>query len=73
MMYAMMLRDFDDLEKGKYYPIVDTLIDDGSAVIDKNKGRIREELSLIPSEYYVRMTEKQVAEQIKKQVLGGKK
>lgn len=30
MEYAMMNRDFDGLKKNRYYPIVDTLIDDGS-------------------------------------------
>lgn len=33
-----MNRDFDGLKKEKYYPIVDTLIDDGSAVVDLNRG-----------------------------------
>ena len=52
MTYALMLRDFDGLEKGKKYPIVDTLIDDGSAVVDLNCGVGEEKLRLIPLEFY---------------------
>lgn len=52
MEYALMNRDFDGLRKNKYYPIVDTLIDDGSAVVDLNKGEGKEELRCIPPEFY---------------------
>lgn len=69
MMYAMMLRDFDGLEKDKYYPIVETLTNDGSAVVDLNRGRVRQQLRLIPPEYYVPMTAEQVAKQIKLRTL----
>ena len=54
MTYALMLRDFDGLKEGDMYPIVDTLIDDGSAVVDLNKGVGREELRCIPPEFYER-------------------
>ena len=54
MPYALMLRDFDGLKEGDIYPIVDTLIDDGSVVVDLNKGQGREELRCIPPEFYER-------------------
>lgn len=54
MPFAIMLRDFDGLKKGDIYPIVDTLIDDGSAVVDLNKGHGKEELRCIPPEFYER-------------------
>lgn len=50
--HALMLRDFDGLKKDERYPIVDTLIDDGSAVVDLNKGEGKEELRCIPPEFY---------------------
>ncbi len=52
MTYALMLRGFDGLKEGDIYPIVDTLIDDGSAVVDLNKGHGKEELRCIPPEFY---------------------
>ena len=55
MGYALMLRDFDGLKKGELYPIVDTLIDDSSAVVDLNMGIGKEELRCIPPEYYKRV------------------
>lgn len=64
-MYALMLKDFDGLKKEKYYPIVDTLIDDGSAVVDLNRGIGKEELRCIPPELYIPLTARQVAERIK--------
>lgn len=54
MTYALMLRDFDGLKEGDIYPIVDTLVDDGYAVVDLNKGHGREELRCIPPEFYDR-------------------
>lgn len=54
MYYALMLRDFDGLKHGELYPIVDTLIDDGSAVVDLNFGKGKEELRCIPPEFYIR-------------------
>lgn len=65
MEYALMNRDFDGLKKEKYYPIVDTLIDDGSAVVDLKRGVGKEELRCIPPEFYIPLTAKQVAERIK--------
>ena len=65
MTYALMLKDFDGLKKEKYYPIVDTLIDDGSAVVDLNRGIGKEELRCIPPEFYIPLTAGQVAERIK--------
>lgn len=65
MEYALMNRDFDGLKKEKYYPIVDTLIDDGSAVVDLNRGIGKEELRCIPPELYIPLTARQVAERIK--------
>jgi hypothetical protein len=65
MTYALMLKDFDGLKKEKYYPIVDTLIDDGSAVVDLNRGIGKEELRCIPPEFYIPLTARQVAERIK--------
>lgn len=56
-MQALMLRDFDGLKIGEKYPIVDTLIDDGSAVVDLNKGVGREELRRIPPEFYKKVEE----------------
>lgn len=53
MPFALMLRDFDGLKEGDVYPIVDTLIDDGSAVVDLNKGHGKEELRCIPPEFYL--------------------
>lgn len=50
--YALMLRDFDGLKKGESYPIVDNLVDDGSAVVDLKKGEGKEELRCIPPEFY---------------------
>lgn len=50
--YALMLRDFDGLKNGESYPIVDNLIDDGSAVVDLNKREGKEELRCIPPEFY---------------------
>ena len=70
MTYALMLKDFDGLKKNKYYPIVDTLIDDGSAVVDLNRGQGREELRCIPPEYYIPMTAEQIAALVKKKALG---
>ena len=71
MEYALMLRDFDGLKKGKYYPIVDTLIDDGSAVVDLNRGQgKREELRCILPEFYIPMTAEQLAALVKKKALG---
>jgi hypothetical protein len=55
--YALMLRDFDGLKVGEKYPIVDTLIDDGSAVVDLNKGVGKEELRCIPPEFYRKVKE----------------
>ena len=69
MTYALMLKDFDGLKKNKYYPIVDTLIDDGSAVVDLNQGRGREQLRCIPPEYYVPMSAEQIAILLKKKAL----
>lgn len=63
--YALMLKDFDGLKKEKYYPIVDTLIDDGSAVVDLNRGAGKEELRCIPPELYVPLTAEQIAKKIK--------
>lgn len=54
MPFALMLRDFDSLKEGDIYPIVDTLIDDGSAVVDLNKGKGKKELRCIPPEFYER-------------------
>lgn len=71
MTYALMLRDFDGLKKEKYYPIVDTLIDDGSAVVDLNRGIGKEELRCIPPELYIPLTAKQIAERIKNNTLKG--
>ena len=71
MTYALMLRDFDGLKKNKYYPIVDTLIDDGSAVVDLNRGIGKEELRCIPPEFYIPLTAGQVAERIKNNTLKG--
>lgn len=70
-MYALMLKDFDGLKKEKYYPIVDTLIDEGSAVVDLNRGIGKEELRCIPPELYIPLTAKQVAERIKNNTLKG--
>ena len=70
MEYALMLRDFDGLKKNKYYPIVDTLIDDGSAVVDLNRGQGREELRCILPEFYIPMTAEQIATLVKKKALG---
>lgn len=63
--HALMLRDFDGLKKGESYPIVDTLIDDGSAVVDLNRGVGKEELRCIPPELYVPLTAEQIAKKIK--------
>lgn len=71
MTYALMLKDFDGLKKEKYYPIVDTLIDDGSAVVDLNIGIGKEELRCIPPELYIPLTAKQIAERIKNNTLKG--
>ncbi len=71
MTYALMLRDFDGLKKEKYYPIVDTLIDDGSAVVDLNRGVGKEELRCIPPEFYIPLTAKQVADRIRNNTLKG--
>lgn len=71
MTYALMLKDFDGLKKEKYYPIVDTLIDDGSAVVDLNRGIGKEELRCIPPELYIPLTAKQIAERIKNNTLKG--
>lgn len=73
MTYALMLKDFDGLKKNKYYPIVDTLIDDGSAVVDLNRGQGGEELRCIPPEYYIPMTAEQIAALVKKKALRGLK
>lgn len=70
MEYALMNRDFDGLRKNKYYPIVDTLIDDGSAVVDLNRGQGKEQLRCIPPEYYIPMTAEQIAALVKKKALG---
>ena len=69
MEYALMNRDFDGLRKNKYYPIVDTLIDDGSAVVDLNQGRGKEQLRCIPPEYFIPMTAEQIATLLKKDAL----
>ena len=69
MEYALMNRDFDGLRKNKYYPIVDTLIDDGSAVVDLNRGRGREELRCISPEFYIPLTAEQIAVLLKKRAL----
>ena len=69
MEYALMNRDFDGLRKNKYYPIVDTLIDDGSAVVDLNRGQGKEQLRCIPPEYYIPMTAEQIAGLLKKRAL----
>ena len=69
--YALMLKDFDGLKKEKYYPIVDTLIDDGSAVVDLNRGIGKEELRCIPPEFYIPLTAGQVGERIKNNTLKG--
>ena len=46
MQLALMLRDFDGLKEGDMYPIVDTLIDDGSAVLDPNITACKEKHDL---------------------------
>lgn len=69
MEYALMNRDFDGLKKNRYYPIVDTLIDDGSAVVDMNRGLGREELRCIPPEYYIPLTAEQIGALLKKNAL----
>ena len=69
MTYALMLKDFDGLRKNKYYPIVDTLIDDGSAVVDMNRGQGKEQLRCIPPEYYIPMSAEQIAILLKKNAL----
>lgn len=69
MEYALMNRDFDGLRKNKYYPIVDTLIDDGSAVVDLNQGRGKEQLRCIPPEYFIPMSAEQIATLLKKDAL----
>ena len=70
--YALMLKDFHELRKGKYYKIVDE-IDDGRSVIDANTGKPTESLLAVPPEYFVPLTAEQVAVQIKKRALGGLK
>lgn len=54
MQFALMLREFDGLKEGDIYPIVDTLVDDGYAVVDLNKGRGKQALRCIPPEFYER-------------------
>lgn len=69
-MYALMLKDFHELRKGKYYKIVDEL-DDGRSVIDVNTGKATESLLAVPPECFVPMTEEQVAAQIKRKAVRG--
>ena len=68
--YAMMLKDFHELKKGKYYKIVDE-IDDGRSVIDVNTGKTTESLLAVPPEYFMPLTAEQVAVQIKRKAVRG--
>lgn len=69
-MYALMLKDFHELKKGKYYRIVDE-IDDGRSVIDVNTGKPTESLLAVPPEYFMPLTAEQVAAQIKNRAVRG--
>ena len=69
-MYALMLKDFHELRKGKYYKIVDEL-DDGRSVIDANTGRPIESLLAVEPEYFMPLTAEQVAAQIKRKAVRG--
>ena len=69
-MYALMLKDFHELRKGKYYRIVDEL-DDGRSVIDVDTGKATESLLAVPPEYFMPLTAEQVAVQIKNKAVRG--
>ena len=68
-MYALMLKPFQELRKGKYYKIIDEL-DDGRSVIDVNTGRPVESLLAVPPEYFMPLTAEQVAARIKRKAVG---
>lgn len=68
--YALMLKPFHELRKGKYYKIIDEL-DDGRSVIDANTGKATESLLAVPPEYFMPLTAEQVAAQIKRKAVRG--
>ena len=69
-MYALMLKDFHELKKGKYYKIVDEP-DDGRSVIDVNTGKATESLLAVEPEYFMPLTAEQIAAEIKRKAVRG--